>query len=70
MASMFDVEAEKRRMQQEIEQSRSELSRLEAKLSDQQFLNKAPAAVIERERQKFYTLTDKLERLKQEILKF
>ncbi|MFC1914201.1 valine--tRNA ligase [Chloroflexota bacterium] len=70
MASMFDVEAEKKRMQQEIEQSQAELIRLETRLSDQQFLNKAPAAVVEREQQKLNTLKDKLERLKQEILKF
>jgi valyl-tRNA synthetase len=70
MASMFDVEVEKRRMQDEIGQSQAELSRLEARLKDQQFLDKAPPAVIERERQKLYNLVDRLERLKQQMQKF
>ncbi|MCK5577675.1 MAG: class I tRNA ligase family protein [Dehalococcoidales bacterium] len=70
MASMFDLEAEKKRIQNEIGQIQAEVARLETRLSDKDFLGKAPAAVIEKERQKLHTLTDKLERLKQQILKF
>jgi valyl-tRNA synthetase len=70
MASMFDLEAEKKRIQKEIEQSQAEVARLEARLKDQAFLTKAPAAVIEKERQKLYTLTDKLEKLKQQSARF
>ena len=69
MESMVDLEAEKRRLQNEIERSQAEVARLEARLKDKAFLTKAPAAVIDKERQKLYTLTDKLERLKQQILK-
>jgi len=42
---------------------------LEARLTDKEFLGKAPATVIDKQRQMLYTLTDKLERLKQQILK-
>jgi valyl-tRNA synthetase len=63
---MFDLEAEKARIQREIEQSQAEAARLEARLEDQSFLTKAPAAVIEKERQKLYTVTDKLKKLKQQ----
>jgi len=66
MASMFDLEAERKRIQKELAQSQAEVARLEARLKDQAFLNKAPAAVIEKERQKLYTLNDKLEKLKQQ----
>jgi len=66
---MVDLEAERKRLQKEIDQSQAEVTRLEARLNDQNFLARAPAAVIEKERQKLYTLTDKLERLKQQIPK-
>ena len=69
LASMVDLEAERKRLQKEIDQSQAEVTRLEARLNDQNFLTRAPAAVIEKERQKLYTLTDKLERLKQQIPK-
>ncbi|MBA7712498.1 hypothetical protein ES703_121475 [subsurface metagenome] len=67
MASMFDLEAERKRLQKEIAQSQAEMARLKARLEDKDFLAKAPAAVIDKERQKLYTLSDKLERLKQQL---
>jgi len=69
MESMFDLEAERKRLQKEIEESQAEMARLKARLEDSAFLAKAPAEVIDKERQKFYTLSDRLERLKQQILK-
>ena len=69
MESMVDLEADNKRLQKEIDQNQAEVSRLEARLQDKAFLTKAPAVVIERERQKFYTLSDKLERLRQQIIK-
>jgi len=68
MASMFDLEAERKRLNKEIEQTKAEISRLESRLSDQAFLSKAPAAVVDKERQKLHTLADRLERLKQQII--
>ncbi len=67
MESMFDPEAERKRLQKEIAQSQAEIARLEARLNDKAFLSKAPAAVIDKERQKLHTLTDKLKRLEQQI---
>jgi len=64
MESMIDLEAERKRLQDEIEKSQAEVVRLEARLNNEDFLTKAPAAVIDKERQKLYSLTDKLERLK------
>ncbi len=68
MASMFDLEAERKRIEKELEQTRGEVDRLEARLKDQAFLTKAPEAVIEKERQRLYTLSEKLEKLKQSRL--
>jgi len=69
MSSMFDLEAERKRLQKEIGQVQAEIARLKARLNDQAFLTKAPAAVIEKERQKLTTADDKLERLKQQLPK-
>ena len=57
-------------MQKEIEKSQIEVAQLEGRLDDEAFFTKAPAAVVDKERQKLYTLIDKLERLRQQILKF
>lgn len=69
MASMVDLEAESERVQKEIGQSRAEITRLEARLSDRAFLTRAPAAVVDKERQKLQTVIDKLEKLEQQTIK-
>ncbi|OGO33251.1 MAG: valine--tRNA ligase [Chloroflexi bacterium RBG_16_56_11] len=66
MASMYDIETEKKRVQKELEQTEAEHARLEVRLKDEAFLARAPQAVIEKERQKFYTLDEKLKKLKQQ----
>jgi len=66
LASMFDLEAEKKRICKEIEKTSAEASRLETRLKDESFLSKAPKAVVEKEREKLYTLNDKLEKLQQQ----
>jgi valyl-tRNA synthetase len=66
LASMFDLEAEKKRMDKEVEQAQNEVDRLEARLKDETFLTRAPEAVVAKERQKFYTLKDRLEKLRQQ----
>jgi valyl-tRNA synthetase len=68
MASMVDLEAERKRVKKEIEETQAEVARLEARLKDKAFLSKAPAAVVEKERQKLATIKDKLKRLKQGLL--
>jgi valyl-tRNA synthetase len=69
MESMVDLNAERQRLQDEIANSQAEVARLGARLGDKAFLTRAPAVVIDKERQKLYTLTDKLERLKQQLFK-
>jgi len=69
MESMFDIEVERKRLQKEIEENQTEMAHLKARLEDRAFLAKAPAEVIDKERQKLYTISDRLERLKQQILK-
>jgi valyl-tRNA synthetase len=66
LASMVDIEAERKKTEKKLEQTRAEAQRLEARLKDKAFLTKAPEAVIEKERQRLYTLSEKLEKLKQQ----
>ena len=66
MASMVDLAAEKKRLEKDLEQTGAEVKRLEARLQDENFMTKAPEAVVEKERQKLYTLKDKLEKLQQQ----
>ena len=70
MESMVDVEAEKQRLRKEIDRDQAEFNRLEVRLKDKAFLEKAPAAVVEKERQKKDTIADKIERLKQQLLNY
>jgi valyl-tRNA synthetase len=70
MASMFDLDAERKRIEKELEQTQAEANRLETRLKDKAFLTRAPAAVVEKEQQKLYTLNDKLEKLKQQSSRF
>jgi valyl-tRNA synthetase len=66
MESMVDLEAERRRLQKEVEQNEAEAARLKARLKDRNFLTRAPEAVVEKERNKLVVVKDKLKRLKQE----
>jgi len=70
MESIIDVEAEKKRLQKEIDQNQAEIARLQARVSDQAFLAKAPATVIDKERDKLAMKQGKLERLKQQLDRF
>jgi valyl-tRNA synthetase len=67
MESMVDPVAERKRLEQEIAQSRAEVTRLEARLKDKAFLTKAPPAVVSKERDKLAERKDRLERLKQSL---
>jgi valyl-tRNA synthetase len=67
MESMVDLEAERRRLQKEVEQNEAEAARLEDRLKDRHFLTRAPEAVVEKERNKLAVVQDKLARLKQEL---
>jgi valyl-tRNA synthetase len=69
MGSMVDLEAEKKSLLKEIEKLTSEIARLQDRVKDGAFLSKAPPAVIEKEKQRLYTLSEKLEKLKRQSSK-
>ena len=67
LASMVDLAAEQERMRKEIEQLEPDIARLEARLDDNAFLNKAPPAVIAKERERLGERKDRLARLRQQM---
>ncbi|MGM9645504.1 MAG: valine--tRNA ligase [Eubacteriales bacterium] len=52
MAEIVDIEKEKARLNGELEKVNSEILRIEKKLSNEEFVKKAPAAVVEGEKAK------------------
>ena len=52
MAGVIDIEAELKRLDKEIERQQKEVAKLEGKLSNQAFTERAPADIVEAEKQK------------------
>ncbi len=67
LSGMIDSEAERQRLQKEIEQVQSLLTRTQAKLGNEQFVAKAPAQVVERESQNLKEYQDRLDRLQKQL---
>jgi len=66
--SMANLEAERKRLQKDIEQTQAAVARLEARLKDKAFLTKAPVVVVDKERQKLMEGKARLEKLRQESI--
>ncbi len=64
LAGMIDLGQERTRLRGEIEEKERFLQSVERKLQNQQFVEKAPREVVERERQKRRDATDELKRLR------
>ena len=63
LGGLVDVEQEKSRLRDELEQIDTSLERLSARLRDEQFLGKAPDDVVERERQRLEGTKDRRSRI-------
>jgi valyl-tRNA synthetase len=59
----IDVEAERSRIGKEVERLRSEIGKAEGKLNNPSFVQRAPAAVVEQERQRVADFKQALRRL-------
>ena len=70
LAGIVDIEAEKKRLNQEAAEVTRDIDRLEARMADESFLGKAPAAIVAKEKERLQSQKDRLERLKKEIALF
>jgi valyl-tRNA synthetase len=67
MAGLIDVAAEQQRLQREIDKAQQEYSRITGKLSNEQFVSKAPAAVVQQEQAKADAAKLTVETLQQQV---
>ncbi|HEY9121922.1 MAG TPA: valine--tRNA ligase [Brevefilum sp.] len=66
LAGLVDVEAERERLEKELEEAEGQIKRLE-KLLASPFAEKAPAEVVEKEREKLATYRDTAEKIRQQL---
>jgi len=66
MADLIDKDAELARLAKEIEKLGKDLSRIEGKLSNSSFVDRAPAEVVEKERAKLVDQQQALEKLREQ----
>ncbi len=62
LKGVIDIEAEKERLGKTLEKLEADSGKIEARLSDGNFLGKAPPDVVERERERFREMEDRMKR--------
>lgn len=67
LAGVIDLDRERQRLESEASRLEDLLSRTRDRLENRQFLEKAPADVVEREREKERSLAEQRERLTAKI---
>ncbi len=67
LAGAVDVEKEKKRLTEELERAEKYVSILEKKLSNQEFINKAPKTVVDAENKKLNDCRDEIKRIKDQL---
>jgi valyl-tRNA synthetase len=67
MAGLFDLDAERERIGKQIAEAEGDVTGLEKKLSNEQFTARAPADVVQRERDRLETVQSRLAGLRQSL---
>ncbi|WP_428240105.1 valine--tRNA ligase [Gynuella sp.] len=67
MAGLIDVDAEKARLKKEIDKAEKDFSRISGKLTNESFVNKAPEAVVNAEKDKAAALKQAIANLRDQI---
>jgi valyl-tRNA synthetase len=60
----IDPEEEKLRLEKEINRIQTELNKAEAKLNNQSFIERAPQAVVDQEKERLNKFTEELDKFK------
>ena len=69
MAGLIDKDAEAARLDREIDKLQKDIQRVEGKLSNDSFIGKAPAAVVQKERDKLSDMQQALQGLSEQLEK-
>ena len=69
MRELVDFEAERKRLNKELEATEKQLAQIDAKLSNEGFLAKAPAAVVEQQKQNREKLAEKAANIRAQLEK-
>ena len=69
LAGLIDKQAELKRLNKEMEKLRKELAKCTAKLENPKFTDRAPAAIVEKERQRVAKMNSSLQQLEQQETK-
>ena len=67
LAELVDLEKEKARMEKELKKNSTELEKLNAKLGNPGFVSKAPAAVVEAEKERASKLAELVAKLEEQL---
>ena len=67
LGELVDLEKEKARLEKELKKNTAELEKLNTKLGNPGFVNKAPANVVEAERERSVRLTELVAKLTEQI---
>jgi len=67
MAGLFDLDSERERLGKQIEEARANVAQIEKKLSNEQFVERAPENVVQTERDRLATAQGRLEGLEQSL---
>jgi valyl-tRNA synthetase len=70
LEGVIDLEAEKERLEGEIRRLEGQLRGSEKKLENSDFLEKAPARIVEREREKAASFREQMEKLQEKLQAF
>ena len=67
LAGLVDIEQEIARLEKELAEAEKQLAGVSARLANENFVSKAPASVVEREREKQRELAERAELLRQRL---
>ena len=69
LAGLIDVAAEQARLNKELDKTKQDIERIEKKLSNEGFVAKAPAVVVDKERVKAADLKGRMDTLAEQLEK-